>query len=124
MLLRCFCTDYQREIISSTARFLGVFMGRRAGKTFTFYFRAAYKCLSQKNFRYVYLCQINSNAEKVFKALAYNPQLKPFIATISKKTPFKIFFKNGSSIEFWNYSDPDALRGNEYEEVWALPPAI
>lgn len=114
----CFCADYQAQMISSIRRNLGIFICRRGGKTWVFRMRAPKRCLENKNFRYLYMCQINKSAEKLFKEVAYSPALKPFIASLSKRSPYTIFFKNGSYIEFWNYGDPDALRGNEYDEVW------
>ena len=96
MRLRLTATEDQRNVITSPARMLGVFAGRRWGKTYCAMNRMVYRCCSKPVFKYWYIAPSYAQALEVFDSLANHPGLQRVFGRPSKLQPFPlIWFRNG-----------------------------
>lgn len=120
-MLKLYGIKQQGEIIFSRARFNGVFMGRRGGKSMTFCNRAIYRACKNRMLRYWYIAPTNAQCEEMFEKMTGNDGFMKVVAKKSgtrRKPYFRITLKNGSEISFRHFQKPKYLRGSGIDEVW------
>lgn len=107
------------EVIKCRERYLGVFAGRRWGKTIgVCYNRIINRCLSDKNIRYWYVTPSYSQCWSCYDALITHYKLNRFI-TRKKMQPYpQIWWYNGSVVGFRSFDRPGNLRSAGLDEVW------
>jgi hypothetical protein len=118
MVLQVYGVPKQLSFIASDARYQGFFAGRRVGKSYAFVKKVVKMCLRKKGFRALYLTHSNPLARELFEMMAFHPALRPLIAKIRQKEPYTITFKNGSRVEFRNWSKIDLIRGLKYHAIF------
>ena len=107
----------QIEIIQARERFLGLFAGRRWGKTATVRNRIIYKTATP-GFPYWYVTPLYSQCYAEYESLTNHPIFRRFIRR-SKTQPFpQIWLNNGSTIGFRSFENPKSLRSAGLGEVW------
>jgi len=112
------CTEHQQDIIQAKERFLGVFAGRRYGKTYAWRSRALRLCLSNPNFNYWYISPGYSLAIEQYEEIVAHPALTKSIRRCLEKPYPRIYFQNGSQLAFRTFERPKMLRGSGLDEVW------
>lgn len=111
-------TKEQREVAFATERYLGLFCGRRWGKTYAFLNRATRRCLSRKRIKYWYVSPVYAQCVEKYSDLVSNNTLRKFIKkTILKPYPI-IEFNNGSELGFRTFERPKNLAGSGLNEIW------
>ena len=109
----------QLDFARSKARFRAFYAGRRSGKTYSFLNDSQVACLSRPNTRYLYLTHSNPLAREQFEILGYHQALRPFISHSFRREPYRIEYRNGSVLEFRNWSNiGERIRGHKYHAIW------
>lgn len=118
-MLKLQVTPEQAEIINCKARYIGLFTGRRWGKTIgVCYNRIISRCLHNKNFKYWYVTPSYSQCWMCYDALIVHPVLNKFIVR-NKMQPYpQIWWSNGSMVGFRSFDRPGNLRSAGLDEVW------
>lgn len=110
-------TPDQIDVVQCNARFIGLFAGRRWGKTFTSRARILAKT-SNPGTHYWYIAPSYSQVIQEFDALVAQRELSVII-TRHKTQPYpSIDLANGSCIGFRTFDRPNNLRGASLDEVW------
>lgn len=116
-MIRLFATKAQREIITCSARKMGVFAGRRWGKTDTFFNRCVKRCLSGKPIEYVYVAPSYGLAKEQYERI--ETSLGKFILRAVGQPKPRIELINGSRIHFRSFDKPKYCRGlRRIAEIW------
>jgi len=118
MTVELFATPEQFEIINCTARFMGLFAGRRWGKTDTFFNRCVKRCLETPGFQYVYVAPSYGLAKEQYDRISAS--LGQLVKRAVGQPKPVIELMNGSRIHFRSFDKPKYLRGlRRIGEVWA-----
>lgn len=116
-MIRLFVTPKQREIVTCTARKMGVFAGRRWGKTDTFFNRCIKRCLGDGPLEYVYVSPDYGLAKEQYERLCAS--LEGFIRRAIGQPKPRIELVNGSRIHLRSFDKPKRARGlRRIAEVW------
>jgi hypothetical protein len=116
--VKLFIAPDQAEIINCASRNLGLFAGRRYGKTKTVMVRMIKRCLQQPRFVCWYITPGYAQCKEVYEELV-DLSVKGKLFKRYHMQPFpKIYFKNGSELSFRSFEKPDYLRGTGVHEVW------
>lgn len=116
-MIRLFATQLQIEIIECLARFIGVFAGRRWGKTDTFFNRCVKRCLETPGLQYVYIAPSYGLAKEQYERLVAS--LGGLVKRAVGQPKPVIELVNGSRIHFRSFDKPKFLRGlRRIAEVW------
>lgn len=115
-MIKVYCTIQQAEVVTCKARYIGLFAGRRFGKTLGVIVpRIVRNCMGKAEFRVAYVAasyklvrQVYDTINNVCRALIADKMLQP--------TP-RIVFLNGSSIDFYSWGNAEGLRGWGYDEL-------
>ena len=118
MKFRLKVTPAQREIIECKAKNIDLRCGRRWGKSQTFLYRGATRCLGTRGCKYWYVTPISAQCEEMFEYLVSNKALSRYIRRAIYKQPFRLDFTNGSVMRFRTFERPKNLRGSGLHEVW------
>jgi len=109
-------TPDQLKIVTCPARFIGVFAGRRWGKSTVSDTRIAYKTRTP-NFHYIYITPTYAQLIERFRALAFNPGFQQYIEN-TRLQPFpEITLRNGSKIDYRTFERPHNIKGTWAHEV-------
>lgn len=104
------------EFINSNARYLGLFAGRRFGKTKGGWFpRMTRRCLSEP-INYMYVAPGYSLAKEMYEYTTSN--LSPFIRRSVGQPKPAIYFWNGSMVDFRSFDKPKFIKGTGRHEVF------
>jgi len=111
-------TPQQRLIVECTARYIGLFAGRRWGKSVgCSRNRIIKKCLETPGIEYAYITPKYAQCYGEYEALLYS-DIAPLIKR-KKVFPFPcIWFTNGSYVSYRSYDNPESLKGKGFDEVW------
>lgn len=116
MAVRLFATPKQIEFINSTKRYLGVFAGRRYGKTKGIWMpRATAKLLRTPHFNYMYIAPGYALAKEMYELMV--DKLHPYIKRKVGQPKPQITFWNNSVIDFRSFDKPHFIRGGGRNEV-------
>lgn len=112
-------TKEQQEIICCKAKFLCLLAGRRWGKTIgVIRNRIITRCLENPGFLYLMVAPSLSQVVPELEAIAYHPNMRPFIKGVRTRIRPSIIFKNGSIVSFRTLEKPHLLRRDGYDEIW------
>lgn len=116
-VVRLYATPDQIRVIRCKARYIGLFAGRRWGKTIGVIVpRMLTLCLSRPGFRYAYIA---ANTYKLAKHVwsTICAHARPLIRKRPGQPVPQIEFWNGSRIDFYSYNKPAGIRGHGYNEI-------
>jgi hypothetical protein len=117
-------TPEQYEIVMSPARMLGLFAGRRWGKSVgVVRNRIVVRCLGTAGLVYLLATPSYAQVKAEFDAMIGQPSLSAFIPRTRLQPYPVIYFDNGSVCAFRSLDRPNLLRGPSpigtgYDEVW------
>lgn len=111
-------TRAQQKVIQSKARYIGVFAGRRWGKTFVARFRIISRALEKPGAKIWYVTPTYSQLLKEFRALSAHPVFSKYIAKTRLQPYPEIILHNGSEIGYRTFDRPENLKGHGLDEVW------
>ncbi len=114
MSVELFVTTDQEPFVTSTARMISLFAGRRWGKTDS-WFNRAIRLLLSKPIKYIYIAPGYSQAKDQYERMC--SLIAPFIRRMTGQPKPKIWLKNGSSIEFRSFDRPKLIRGGGFHEA-------
>ena len=118
MQINLVTTPDQIQMITAPERFLGLFAGRRWGKTATVRNRIIYRLMNRPGFYYWYITPRYSQCFEEYELFRNHPKLRRFIRR-GKGQPYpQIWFNNKSRIGFRSFEKPVGLRGGGLDEVW------
>lgn len=117
MALLVYGSEDQRAVIQCSARFMGVFAGRRWGKTVTARGRIITRTAAS-NFQYWYVSPNYSQAIEEFESLVFNQDFASQISRTKQQPYPQIWLKNGSRIGYRSFDRPEALRSRGLDEIW------
>ena len=116
-MIKLFCTPKQREIIECTARKMGVFAGRRWGKTDTFFNRCIKRCLEGAPIEYLFAGPSYSLVMEQYERIV--AACEHFIIRNVEKPHPRIEFMNGSRLHLRSFDKPKFSRGlRRIAEIW------
>lgn len=115
MKIEVYCTEEQAEVVECTARYIGLFAGRRFGKTLGVIVPRIIRNSSRPSFRTAYVGSSFTLVRQVFNTI------KTTCRALIKSAPLQptpqIEFWNGSTITFFSWNNADGLRGWGYDEL-------
>jgi len=110
-------TTVQREICECRKRYLGMFAGRRVGKTFTIRNRIVSRCMTQPGFRYWYVAPTYAQCREQYQGMVDHPALVEYIEKFRLQPYPRVDFKNGSYVAYRSFERAANLRGSGLDEV-------
>jgi hypothetical protein len=116
--VQLFAAPNQIPIITARERNLGLFAGRRWGKTKTVTLRILRRCLEQPRFPYCYVTPGYSQCKEVYEEMINVPYHNRLYNRWHLQPFPKIYLKNGSEVSFRSFERPEKLRGPGFGEVW------
>jgi len=107
---------WQREILFCTARFMGVFAGRRAGKTDAI--KGRIKLRTQRpGFSLTYVTPLSAQGLEVYNEIIGDLSFAHHIRK-KRERPFpQIWLRNGSRIKVKSFQRPEGLRSTGEDEI-------
>jgi len=116
-MIRLFATQDQFDIINCTARFMGLFAGRRWGKTDTFFNRCVKRCVESPGLQYVYIAPSYGLAKEQYERICAS--LGTLVRRAVGQPKPVIELVNSSRVHFRSFDKPKYLRGlRRIGEVW------
>lgn len=109
-------TPDQIGAILCPSRYIGVFAGRRYGKTKGILVpRAIKRCMERPGSRVAYIAPTHKLTKEIFRTMLR--VMRPHVRRSDAQIPFVIEFTTGSEIWFYSWKNPDSIRGSGYSEV-------
>jgi hypothetical protein len=110
-------TPEQIEIITCEAKFGFSICGRRFGKTLASRLRAIKKCLEVRGYQYLFCAPSYGQVLPEYEAIAFHPDIMPFIKRAPKQPYPSINFHNGSRLSFRSLDRAHLLRRDGFDEI-------
>ena len=110
-------TPRQIEFITCPARFLGLFAGRRFGKTFAVRVRLMFRAITKNNQEITYISPLSFQAREVYRAIIKDKTLTHRIAHKTERPYPEIVLDTGSRIKFRSMQRPEGIRSTGEDEV-------
>jgi hypothetical protein len=111
------CNAISRAIIEARERFLGIFAGRRWGKSWTLRDRSKVLTLGRPRSLYWYIAPQYSNVVDQFEETLADPQFEPFVLHTKLQPYPRIFMRNGSVLGYRTFEHPRRIRGKGLDWV-------
>lgn len=115
MKINVYCTDLQSKVVTCTARYIGLFAGRRFGKTLGCIVPRIIINSAKPDFRTAYVGSTFTLARQIFTLLKNT--CRPLIQSSPIQPTPSIQFWNGSNITFFSWNNAPGMRGWGYDEV-------
>lgn len=116
MPVTLFATEDQQRVITCPARYIGLFAGRRWGKTLGVIMnRIIHEALTHPRRLVAYIAPSHKLSKFLFRAIL--EALSEIIKRSDAQFPFVLEFENGSRVEFYSWARPYAIRGSGYDLV-------
>ena len=116
MPVTLYATPLAIEVIQCVARFIGLFAGRRWGKTLGVIIPLIIKTACEHpGARVAYIAPSHKLTKQMFRLL--QEKLRPLIKRSDAQFPFVLELWNGSQIDFYSFKNPASIRGSGYDLV-------
>lgn len=108
--------EWEEGPVFCDKRFMGLFAGRRTGKTDAI--KARIKRRTQKrNFRYTYISPLSSQGEQVWREMIADASWRPRIVTAARRPYPHFFLYNKASIWMRSFQRPEGIRSTGEDEI-------
>ena len=116
MKIRVACTPAQAEVVLCDARYIGLWAGRRFGKSLGVIIpRIVKKSVERPGFRAAYVGSSFTLARQIFTLI--KTTCRPLIKCSPIQPTPSIEFWNGSTVTFFSWNNAEGMRGWGYDEV-------
>lgn len=110
--------EWQDGPVFCDKRFMGLFAGRRAGKTDAIKARMKLK-LQRRGFRYTYISPLSAQGEQVWREMIADASWRPRILKAARRPYPHFFMRNKATLWFRSMQRPEGIRSTGEDEICA-----